>query len=125
MPAKPKSIDEYLAAVEPAQREALEKLRRTIRAAAPHAEECISYGLPTFKQDGMLVSFGAWARHCALYGLSGTLTAQFHDQLQDYDTSKGTIRFQPEKPLPVTFVRKLIKARLAENAQRRKRRKKA
>ncbi len=114
-----KTIDEYLASLPADKRAALEKLRRAIRAAAPKAEECISYELPTFRQDGMLVAFGATAHHCAFYLLSSTTVASHRDELEDYDISKGTIRFQAEKPLPVTLVRKLVKARIAENEARR------
>ena len=117
MAAKPKTIDEYLAAVSADKRAALEKLRKTIRTAAPRAEECISYGLPAFRLDGrMLVAFGATANHCALYPMSSTTVEAHGEELRGYDTSKGTIRFQPGKPLPATLVRKLVKARIAENA---------
>lgn len=120
MPAKPKTIDEYLAALGADQRAALEKLRRAIRAAAPRAEECISYGLAAFRQDGMLVGFGAGANHCAFYLMSGSTVADHADDLKGYDTSKGTIRFPADKPLPAALVHKLVKARLAENAARRR-----
>jgi uncharacterized protein YdhG (YjbR/CyaY superfamily) len=113
MAAKARTIDEYLAALRADQRAALQKLRKTIRAAAPKAEECISYSLPAFRQDGMLVAFGARAGHCAFYPMSATTVETFQEELERYDTSKGTIRFQPEKPLPVALVRKLVKARLA------------
>ena len=120
MAGKPKTIDEYLAALSEDKRAALEKLRKTIRAAAPKAEECISYGIPAFRQNGMLVGFGATANHCAFYLMSSTTVAAHKDELKDYDTSKGTIRFEADKPLPVVLVRKLVKARIAENAGRRK-----
>ena len=115
MPARPTTIDEYLAAVSDDKRAALEKLRKTIRAAAPKAEECISYQLAAFRQNGMLVAFGATANHCAFYLMSSTMVAAHKDELKDYKTSKGTIRFQAENPLPVALVRKLVKARIAEN----------
>jgi uncharacterized protein YdhG (YjbR/CyaY superfamily) len=116
-----RTIDDYLAALRDDQRAALEKLRKTIRAAAPKAEECISYQLPAFRQDGMLVAFGATANHCSFYVMSSTLLDSYQDELKGYDTSKGTIRFQPDKPLPATLVRKLVKARLAENTRKRRR----
>ena len=115
MADKPQSIDEYLATVSEDQRAALEKLRKTIMSVAPTAEECISYQICAFRQNGMLVGFGAAAKHCAFYPMSSTTVAAFKDDLKDYDTSKGTIRFQPDKPLPAALVRKLVKARLAEN----------
>lgn len=113
--AKPKTIDEYLAALNGEQRRALEKLRKTIKATAPQAEECISYGLAAFRQNGMLVGFGATPNHCAFYLMTGTTLKGFEDELKAYDLRKGTIRFDPKKPLPVSLVRKLVKARLAEN----------
>jgi len=118
MAAKPKTIDEYLAALSEDKRAALEKLRKTIRAAAPKAEECISYQLAAFRQNGMLVAFGATANHCAFYLMSSSSVEAHKDELKDYDTSKGTIRFQADKPLPVALVRKLVKARIAENMDR-------
>jgi uncharacterized protein YdhG (YjbR/CyaY superfamily) len=111
-----KTVDEYLATLSDDKRAALEKLRKTIRAAAPDAEECISYQLPAFRLNGMLVAFGATANHCAFYPMSASTVAAHKDDLKDYDTSKGTIRFQPDHPLPAALVRKLVKARIAENA---------
>lgn len=115
---KPTTIEDYLAALPADQQAALAKLRQTIQAVAPQAQECISYGVPAFKQDGMLVSFGATAKHCAFYVMSGSLLEQFPEVVAKYDTSKGTIRFPADQPLPVTLVRKLVKARLAENNKR-------
>lgn len=119
MGTKSSTIDEYLARVTADQRVALEKLRQAIRAAAPNAEECISYQLPAFRQDGMLVGFGATTSHCAFYLMSSSTVKAHQRELKDYDTSRGTIRFPPEHPLPATLVRKLVKARLGENASQR------
>src|SRR5438128_3734696 len=116
MAGKPKTIDQYLAALSDDKRTALEKLRKIIRAAAPNAEECISYQLPAFRLNGMLVAFGATANHCAFYPMSSSTVEAHKAELKDYDTSKGTIRFPPDKPLPAAPVRKLVKARIAENA---------
>ena len=117
---KPRTIDEYLAPLSQEERAALEKLRRTIRSAAPAAEECISYGIPAFRLGGkMLLAFGAAANHCAFY--AGALPLKAHEkELKAYDTSKGTIRFQTVTPLPATLVRKLVKTRIAQRAGRRK-----
>jgi uncharacterized protein YdhG (YjbR/CyaY superfamily) len=112
---KASTIDEYLANLSDDKRAALEKLHKTIRAAAPQAEECISYQMPAFRLNGMLVGFGATANHCAFYPMSASTVAAHKEELQRYDTSKGTIRFQPDKPLPAALVRKLVKARIAEN----------
>jgi uncharacterized protein YdhG (YjbR/CyaY superfamily) len=120
MAGKPQTIDEYLEALSDDKRIALEKLRKAIKAAAPKAEECISYQLCAFRQDGMLVAFGASANHCAFYLMSSTTVEAHKDELAPYDTSKGTIRFAADKPLPATLVCKLVKARLAENLGRRR-----
>jgi uncharacterized protein YdhG (YjbR/CyaY superfamily) len=116
MAVKPRTIDEYLAPLSADKRAALEHLRAAIKSAAPRAEECISYGVPGFRLAGrLLVSFGAAANHCAFY--PGALPVKAHvKELQAYDTSKGTIRFQPSSPLPVTLVRKLVRSRVAEHA---------
>lgn len=114
MSAKPQTIDEYLAPLNKGQRAALEKLRRAIKSAAPGAEECISYQIPAFRLDGkMLVAFGAWSAHCAFYPGAHPLKAH-KDELKAYDTSKGSIRFPADSPLPATLVRKLVKTRIAE-----------
>ncbi len=115
--AKYKTIDEYLAQVrDDEKRDALQNLRKTIRAAAPTANECISYGVPTFRVNGTLVAgFAAAAGHCAYFPMSGSLVAAHARDLKGYETSKGTIRFQPGRPLPARLVRKLVKARIAED----------
>jgi len=116
MAGKPQTIDEYLALVSDEKRAALEKLRRAIKSAAPKAQQCISYGLAAFRLDGkFLVAFGAAANHCAFY--PGSLPIEAHKtELKAYDTSKGTIRFQADSPLPATLVRKLVKTRIAQHA---------
>lgn len=114
--AKPGTIDHYLSIVSTDQRSALEALRKAIHSVVPKAEECISYGLPAFRLDGrMLVSFGATRNHCAFYLMSSSTLEACKDALKDYDTSKGTIRFQANNPLPARLVGKLVKARIAEN----------
>jgi uncharacterized protein YdhG (YjbR/CyaY superfamily) len=113
---KPRTINEYLAKVNADQRATLEKLRRTILATTPSAEECISYGLPAIRLNGRsLVFFGAWANHCAFYPGSSTTLKKFRNGLSDFQTSKGTIRFTTDKPLPSGLVKKLVRARMAEN----------
>jgi len=116
--AKPQTIDEYLAPLSSQKRAALERLRRAIRSAAPKAEECISYQIPAFRLGGrLLVAFGAAANHCAFY--PGSFPVETHkDELKAYDTSKGTVRFRADSPLPATLVRKLVKTRIAEHASR-------
>jgi uncharacterized protein YdhG (YjbR/CyaY superfamily) len=112
------SVNAYLRAVPPAPRAALQKLRKTIKAAAPQATEVISYGIPMFKHHGMLVSYAAFKEHCSLF-MSTSITQALKQELAPYDTSKGTIRFAPDKPLPVALVRKLVKARMAQNERKR------
>ncbi len=109
------NIDEYLAALNGDQRTALERLRRIIRAVIPRAEECMSYQLPAFRlDDRVLVWFGAAANHCSFY--PGAVVEAFAEELEDFATSKGTIRFQPDHPLPAALVRRLLKARIARDA---------
>jgi uncharacterized protein YdhG (YjbR/CyaY superfamily) len=116
MPAKPKTIDAYLAAVSPMQRAALQKLRKTIKAAAPKAEEYITYGIAAFRiDDKAIAGFGASAKHCSYYPMSGHTVAEFEEDLKDFETSKGAIQFQPDMPLPAALVKKLVKARIADN----------
>ncbi|PYL00394.1 MAG: hypothetical protein DME32_10955 [Verrucomicrobia bacterium] len=110
---KPATHDEYLGSVSADKRAALQKLRKAIKTAAPNAEECISYQLPAFRLSGkFLVAYGAAANHCAFY--PGSVITGLKNDLKNYDTSKGTIRFPAEKPLPATLVRKLVKLRMAE-----------
>jgi uncharacterized protein YdhG (YjbR/CyaY superfamily) len=114
-PDKPKTHDGYLAAVSDDKRAALETLREAVKAAAPGAEECISYRLPAFRLNGkLLVAYGAAANHCAFY--PGSVVEALKNELKDYDTSKGTIRFPADRPLPPTLVRKLVKLRIARAA---------
>ena len=123
---KPETIDEYLARANPDQRTALNKLRRIIRTVAPKAQECISYGIPALRLTGhSLVYFGAWRNHCAFYLGSSKTLKKFQDELRNFQTSKGTLRFSPDEPLPVALVKKLVKTRIAENNHRanKKRRK--
>lgn len=115
MTRKGQTIDTYLAGLPDDKRLALARLRKLIHAAAPGAEECFSYGLPGFRFGGRhLVWFGAAAKHCSFY--PGTVLKGFDKELRDYDTSKGTVRFQADNPLPAALVRKIVKARIAQNA---------
>ncbi len=119
MPRRPETVDEYLAALSDDKRAALIRLRSAIRAAAPEAEECISYQMPAFRLHGrVLVWFGAATHHCSFFPGAFPIEACKHD-LKAYDTSKGTVRFPASKPLPATLVRKLVKARIAEQLRAR------
>ena len=112
----PLTVDAYLADLSDDKRAALEKVRRAIKAAAPKAEECISYSMPAFRLNGVLVGFAAKQNHCALYPFNGSTVNAFKADLKGFETSMGAIRFQPSKPLPAALVRKIVKARIAENA---------
>ncbi len=120
MAARATTIDAYLDSIAPDQRSALQKLRKQIQTAAPDAEECLAYGLPAFRLNGLLVGFRAAAHHCAFILMNGTTVAAFKKELADYDTSKGTIRFTSDAPLPAALVRTLVKARVAENIAKKK-----
>src|SRR5262245_64836568 len=99
MAAKPTTIDEYLAAVSADKRAALEKLRKMIQTVAPKADECINYGVAAFRLDGKaLVGFGAAANHCTFFPMDGSTVAAHKKDLKGYETSKGAIRFQADKP---------------------------
>jgi len=115
MAKKPRTIDEYLAAQDSRSRAALQKVRRAIRAAAPKAVECFSYGMPAFRLRGKLIAgFRAAANHCSYHPMSGDTVATLRGDLAKYYTSPGTIRFSARAPLPAALVRKLVKARIAE-----------
>jgi uncharacterized protein YdhG (YjbR/CyaY superfamily) len=122
--APPATIDAYLSRVSDDKRAALEQLRKTILEVIPTAEECISYQMPAFRHDGrVLVYFAAAANHCAFY--PGGMVNDFMDELEAYETSKGTIRFQPERPLPASLVQKIVEARVAQNAAKASKAKRA
>jgi uncharacterized protein YdhG (YjbR/CyaY superfamily) len=124
-------IQAYFAGIPDDQRRALLALREIIRHAAPEVVEVVSYGIPTFKLHGSLVALGSAKKHCALYHMSGNLQERLGDDLEGYDTSKGTIRFTPETPLPADLVERIVRARIEENLEiiadreRRKREKKS
>ena len=111
---KPKTVDEYLAAIpSPEQKQALINLRKTIRDQAPQAQELISYGIPTYKQSGFVASFAAFKSHCSFF--PGHTVSQFENELKDFKIQKGTIRFTPDRPIPEPLVRAILRARIAEN----------
>jgi len=111
------TIDAYLAAVKGERRRALQALRRTIRSVLPRAEECISYGIPAFRNDGRVVAgFAATAKGCSYFPFSGATLAR---ELKGYGGTKSALHFDPAKPLPVSLVRKLLRVRIAEDRPRR------
>jgi uncharacterized protein YdhG (YjbR/CyaY superfamily) len=112
--AVPKTVDEYLAGIPEPARSTLQKLRAAIRAAAPwEATEAISYGIPAFRHNGVLVWFAAFAKHCSLFPTASVIE-KFKSELKDYTISKGTIQFPTDKPLPAALVKKIVKARIEE-----------
>jgi uncharacterized protein YdhG (YjbR/CyaY superfamily) len=121
MSGPPQNIDEYLAAVPEPARTTMNKVRTMIRAAAPSAAtEAISYGMPAFKYKGSLVAFAAFSNHCSLFPMGSAAIERFKKELEGYQTSKGTIRFPVDKPLPAALVKKIVKARVLDNQQREK-----
>ncbi len=117
----PKNVDEYLAGVPEPARSTLNKMRATIRSAVPpEATETISYGMPAFKHKGVLVWFAAFSNHCSLFPTASVIEA-FKNELKGLSTSKGTIHFPTDKPLPTALVKKLVKARVAQNESKKRR----
>src|SRR5215471_9593074 len=113
---KQASVDDYLAEVPEPARSTLNKIRATIRSVVPpETTEAIRYGMPTFQYKGGLMGYAAFADHCSLFPMSPPVIVAFQSELKAYPTSKGTIRFPLDKPLPVALVKKLVKARIAEN----------
>jgi uncharacterized protein YdhG (YjbR/CyaY superfamily) len=116
----PKDVDEYLAGVPESARSTLIKLRAAIRSAVPReATETISYRMPAFKYEGMLVWFAAFSKHCSLFPGSSVIEA-FQNELKGFSTSKGTIHFPTDKPLPTALIKKLVKARVAQNESKKR-----
>lgn len=119
---KPKNVEEYLAGVPEPGRSTLRKVQAIIRSVVPpDTVETISYGMPAFRYIKPLVAFAAFSDHCSLFPMNASLIKTFADDLKDFETSKGTIRFPLDKPLPARLLKKLVKARVAENEKKRKR----
>ncbi len=117
----PKSVDEYLAGVPEPARGTLNKIRAAIRSAAPpEATETISYGMPAVKHKGVLVWFAAFSNHCSLFPTASVIEA-FKNELKGFSTSKGTIQFPTDKPLPTALVKKLVKARVVQSESKKRR----
>ena len=108
------SIDEYIATFPEEIQKTLQELRATIKAAAPGAEEKISYQMPAFALKGNLVYFAALKNHIGFYPTPSGITA-FKDELSKYESSKGAVKFPLDKPLPLKLIRKIVKYRVAEN----------
>jgi uncharacterized protein YdhG (YjbR/CyaY superfamily) len=120
--AAPTSVEDYMASLPEGPRAPLERLRKTIRAAAPEATEAISYRMPAFKDHGRsLVCYAAFKDHYSLFPMSLAVIESHRQELKPYFSGRGTIRFDLDKPLPVALVKKIVKARLEENAARKRR----
>jgi uncharacterized protein YdhG (YjbR/CyaY superfamily) len=115
--ATPTSVEEYMAALPEPERSTLERLRATIRVAAPEATETISYQMPAFRQQGrFLVSYAAFKDHCSLFPASEAVMTAYGEELKPYFSGKGTLRFTVEKPIPAALVKKIVKSRIEEVA---------
>lgn len=112
-----KSVDEYMKILPADVRAVLEKLRAQIKAAAPKAEESISYGMPAYKYKGPLVYFAAFKNHCSFFPGSSSILAN-QEGLKEFKISKGTIQFTPEKPIPVSLIKSIVKERVLQNETR-------
>ena len=115
--SKISDVEGYLARVPEPARSTLEKVRATIRSAVPKdATEILSYGMPTFRHNGRnVVAYAAFKDHCSLFPLQASLIDAMKDELKAYRTSKGTLQFSVDKPLPASLLKKMVRARLAEN----------
>ena len=111
------SVDEYIQAAEPQAKKALRDIRKTIKGAAPMAEEVISYQIPGYKYHGMLVFFAAWKNHISLYPAPWGVES-LKKEMSAFEGSKGTIKFPLDKPMPLTLIKKMVKYRLKENEMR-------
>jgi uncharacterized protein YdhG (YjbR/CyaY superfamily) len=111
----PTPVDTYLAGLPPDARQALADLRKAIKAAAPKADEVLSYKVPTYKQNGVLVHFAYFAKHLGFYVVDKSLMATFADELKPWKTSGTTVHFSPDHPLPAALVKKIVKARVKQN----------
>jgi uncharacterized protein YdhG (YjbR/CyaY superfamily) len=112
-------VDAYLAAVPEPARTTLEKVRATIRSVVPpEATEFLSYGMPAFRYKGALVGYAAFKNHCSFFPMNASLTDTLQEELKEYRTSKGTLQFPLDKPLPASLLKKMVKSRLAENERK-------
>lgn len=111
------SVDQYIGAQPSEVKSMLEQMRAIIIRSAPEAEEIISYGMPAFRQNGMLVYFAAWKSHIGFYP-SGSGISEFAGELAGFKTSKGAIQFPLDQPLPEALIERIVRWRVAENQQK-------
>src|SRR5258706_16306498 len=113
-----KNVEEYLAGTPEPARSALKHIRGVIQSVVPkETTEVISYGIPMFKYNGMLVGYAAFKNHCSLFPTGSGVIEKFAKKLEGFPTSRGTIRFPPDKPLPDSLLKKIVKTRVAENKE--------
>lgn len=116
---KAKTVEEYLEQVPEPARSTLEKVRKSIRKAAPAGStEKLSYGMPAFYHNGPLVAYAAFTDHCSFFPMSGGVVQELQKELKGYATAKGTIRFALDKPMPASLIQKVVKARLEQKARK-------
>jgi len=117
--SKAVDVDAYLRKVPEPARTTLEKIRATIRSVVPpDATEALSYGMPAFRYKGALVAYAAFKNHCSFFPMQASMIDEMRDELKNYRTAKGTLQFPLDKPLPATLVKRLVKARIAENTRK-------
>jgi uncharacterized protein YdhG (YjbR/CyaY superfamily) len=116
---KPKNFDEYIVAFPEETQKILEQLRETIKKAAPDADEVISYGMPSFRQNGRLLYFAAFKNHIGFYPMATGIEA-FKTKLSEYKWAKGSIQFPLQKPMPLELITKIVKFRVNENLEKSK-----
>lgn len=115
--AKPKNFEEYVFQFPIETQVILDQIRTAIKKAAPNAEEVISYGMPAFKQNGILVYFAAYKKHIGFYPMPAALIA-FKEDLSNYKSSKGAVQFPIDKPMPLALIAKIVKFRLKDNLEK-------
>ena len=117
--SKAVDVDAYLRKVPEPARTTLEKIRATIRSVVPpETTEALSYGMPAFRYKGALVAYAAFKNHCSFFPMQASMIDEMRDELKNYRTAKGTLQFPLDKPLPATLVKRLVKARIAENTRK-------
>ena len=116
--ARTETVEAYLKALPKNVRETLEKLRQTIKKAAPKSEEKIWYHIPSYMYKGPLVHFAAFKDHCSLIGVNRNMIASLAKELEHFRTTGTTIHFTPDHPIPATIVRKIVKTRMKQNEER-------
>jgi len=115
------AVDAYLAGVPEPARTTLQTVRERIRAAAPKAAtETISYRMPAFRHNGVLVSYAAFKNHCSFFPMGSSVLEAMLDEVKPYRTAKGTLQFPLDKPLPAALIRKIVKARVAQNERKQR-----